>query len=208
MTDEQKQAVESLDSTSALANEAGPDDLDVPTGPSPSQGADGDVNGEPLNGGLDPRHCEHFYGDGRRCKGWKVSGSSYCAGHSGLGVAASPEAAAAAARHSAEVRQMKAQVAKRRPIEVVREGLEADAEAFYRVRREIALDSTAATGDRLRAIEQIESRALGKPKETVETQEVKSEADRALDEMSLEELEALVQRGMHLRAVEDEAAEG
>src|SRR5436309_3030542 len=44
---------------------------------------------------------------------------------------------------------------------------QADAEAFYRVRREIALDSTTPTGDRLRAIEQIESRALGKPKETI-----------------------------------------
>src|SRR5438477_8538941 len=40
----------------------------------------------------------------------------------------------------------------------------------FRVRREIALDSTAPTGDRLRAIEQIESRALGKPKETVTTE--------------------------------------
>ena len=38
------------------------------------------------------------------------------------------------------------------------------------MRREIALDSTAPTGDRLRAIEQIESRALGKLKETVEHQ--------------------------------------
>jgi hypothetical protein len=57
-----------------------------------------------------------------------------------------------------------------------------------------------STGD-----EQLESRALGKPKETVETQTVKSEADEALDNMSTEELEALVQRGMHLRAIEDEA---
>jgi hypothetical protein len=54
-------------------------------------------------------------------------------------------------------------------------------------------------------MEQLESRALGKPKETVETHEVKSEADEALDNMSTEELEALVQRGMHLRAIEDEA---
>jgi hypothetical protein len=65
---------------------------------------------------------------------------------------------------------VKARVAKRRPIDVVREGLEADAEAFYRVRREIALDSSAPTGDRLRAIEQLENRGMGKPKETVEHQ--------------------------------------
>jgi hypothetical protein len=51
--------------------------------------------------------------------------------------------------------------------------------AFYRVRRKIALDETAPVGDRLRAIEQIENRALGKPREsmTVETEE--SEAARA-----------------------------
>jgi len=75
------------------------------------------------------------------------------------------------------------------------------------VRREIALDSSAPTGDRLRAIEQLESRALGKPKETVEHQgDGKSEADRMLDRMSTEELEELVQRGRHLRALNEEAA--
>jgi hypothetical protein len=167
--------------------------------------AQADVNDSAKS--VDARHCEHRREDGRPCKGWKVTGSPYCAGHSGLGVAASPEVAAAAARQSAEVRQMKAQVAKRRPIDVVREGLEADAEAFYRVRREIALDSSAPTGDRLRAIEQLESRALGKPKETVEHQgDGKSEADRMLDRMSTEELEELARSGRHLRVLNEGAA--
>ena len=48
-------------------------------------------------------------------------------------------------------------------------------------------------------MEQLESRALGKPKETVEHQDGKSEVDEALDRMSTEDLEALVQQGRHLR---------
>jgi hypothetical protein len=72
--------------------------------------------------------------------------------------------------------------------------------------REIALDSSAPTGDRLRAIEQLESRALGKPKETVEHQDGKSEADRMLDRMSTEEFEELARSGRHLRVLNEEAA--
>ena len=56
-------------------------------------------------------------------------------------------------------------------------------------------------------MEQLESRALGKPKETVEHQDGKSAVDEAIDRMSTEELEALVQQGRHLRSVQDEAAE-
>jgi hypothetical protein len=54
-------------------------------------------------------------------------------------------------------------------------------------------------------MEQLESRGLGKPNETVEHQDGKSEADRMLDRMSTEELEELVQRGRHLRALNEEA---
>ena len=44
-------------------------------------------------------------------------------------------------------------------------------------------------------------------KETVEHQgDGKSEADRMLDRMSTEELAELVQRGRHLRALNEEAA--
>jgi hypothetical protein len=155
---------------------------------------------------VDSRRCEQRKEDGRRCRGWKVSGSSYCAGHTGLGVAASPEAAAAAARQSAVVRQEKAQVAKRRALDVYREAVEEHAEAFVQARLSIINDSTASAGDRLRAMEQLESRALGKPKETLEHQDGKSEVDRMLDRMSTEELEELARSGRHLRAVEQAAA--
>jgi hypothetical protein len=56
-------------------------------------------------------------------------------------------------------------------------------------------------------MEQLESRALGKPKETLETVDGKTEVDEALDRMPAEDLEALVQRGKHLRAGRAEAAE-
>jgi hypothetical protein len=78
--------------------------------------------------------------------------------------------------------------------------------AFVAARLSIINDSTASAGDRLRAMEQLESRALGKPKETLEHQDGKTEVDRAMDEMSIEDLEALVQQGRHLRAVEQAAA--
>jgi hypothetical protein len=46
--------------------------------------------------------------------------------------------------------------------------VEENAEAFVAARLSIINDSTAPAGDRLRAMEQVESRALGKPKERVE----------------------------------------
>jgi hypothetical protein len=49
------------------------------------------------------------------------------------------------------------------------------------------------------------SRVYGKPKETVAVEREESPVDRRLREMSTEELEALVQRGRHLRAVYDDA---
>lgn len=61
-----------------------------------------------------------------------------------------------------------------------------------RVRREIALDSSAPTGDRLRAIEQVESRALGKPKETLVQETEEPEALRLLREMSDADLERII----------------
>jgi hypothetical protein len=50
-------------------------------------------------------------------------------------------------------------------------------------------------------MEQLESPALGKPKETVEHQDGKIEAERMLDSMSTEELEELARSGRHLRAL-------
>jgi hypothetical protein len=55
-------------------------------------------------------------------------------------------------------------------------------------------------------MDQLESRALGKPKETVEHQDGKSEAEHMLDRMSTEELEELARSGRHLRALNEEAA--
>jgi hypothetical protein len=77
-------------------------------------------------------------------------------------------------------------------------GVPAGAEEFVAAKIAIAMDTTAPAGDRLRAMEQLESRALGKPKETVEHQDGKSDADDLLDRMSTEELEALAHQP-HLR---------
>ena len=130
--------------------------------------------------------------------------SHLCAGHAGKGLAANP---VAAAHQSAISRQTQAEVRKKRAIEVYRDAVEELAQSFVDARLSIINDPTAPSGDRLRAMEQLESRALGKPKETVEHQDGKSPVDEALDRMSTEELEALVQQGRHLRAAQDEAAE-
>jgi len=53
---------------------------------------------------------------------------------------------------------------------------------------------TAPPGDRLRAIEQLESRALVKPKKTVEQVNPNAELDRKLDAMNLDELRQLAAR--------------
>jgi hypothetical protein len=82
----------------------------------------------------------------------------------------------------------------------------ADAEAFYRVRREIALDSSAPTGDRLRAIEQIESRALGKPKETIATEPEEPEILQELRALTPEERRNLLRSWNE--AADEQAAEG
>ena|SRR2546423_4400926 len=54
--------------------------------------------------------------------------------------------------------------------DVYREAVEEHAEAFVQARLSIINDSAASAGDRLRAMDQLESRALGRPKETVEHQ--------------------------------------
>ena len=53
---------------------------------------------------------------------------------------------------------------------------------------------TAPPGDRLRAIEQLESRALVKPKKTVEQVNPNAELDRKLDAKNLDELRQLAAR--------------
>jgi hypothetical protein len=61
--------------------------------------------------------------------------------------------------------------------------------------------------ERLKAARDLEDRGMGKPKETVETVDGKTEVDEALDRMPTEDLEALVRRGRELRLVQGEAAE-
>jgi hypothetical protein len=56
-------------------------------------------------------------------------------------------------------------------------------------------------------MEQLESRALGKPKETVAHEAEESEAQKRMRSMTTEELEQAFQSRRHLRPVEDEAAE-
>lgn len=69
---------------------------------------------------------------------------------------------------------------------------------LLQARPSIINDQAASAGDRLRAME-LESRALGKPKETVEHQDsAVNEHERALMELTPEERQAL------LRAVPDE----
>jgi hypothetical protein len=81
------------------------------------------------------------------------------------------------------------------------------AQSFVDARLSIIKDPKASSGDRLRAMEQLESRALGRPKETVEHQrDGETPIQRRLNQMSTEDLEAIVQRGRQLRAVQDEEA--
>ena len=68
-------------------------------------------------------------------------------------------------------------------------------------------DPTAPASDRLRAMEQLESRAIGKPKETVEQVNEEPEATQWLRQMTAEERRALMRR-LHENPDEDAAAEG
>ena len=74
----------------------------------------------------------------------------------------------AAAHQSAINRQTQAEVRKKRAIDVYRDAVEELAQSFVDARLSIINDPRAPSGDRLRAMEQLESRALGRPKETVE----------------------------------------
>jgi hypothetical protein len=88
----------------------------------------------------------------------------------------------------------KARVAKKWAIDVYRDAIEEHARSFVDARLQIINDATAPSSDRLRAMEQLESRALGKPKETVLQEQDEPEAMKILRELSDEELEAAIQR--------------
>jgi hypothetical protein len=162
------------------------------------QEASAGVNGQ-RSPSVHPRSCEHVGADGSRCRGWKVKGERLCAGHLGRGVAANPAAyARGAAARSAEIRHGKAEARKRRALDVYRDAVEENAQSFVDARLQIINDQAAPAGDRLRAMEQLESRALGKPKESVTVDTEESETERALKALTPEERLALWQkRGLH-----------
>ena len=82
--------------------------------------------------------------------------------------------------------------------------MEERAQSFVDARLSIINDPTAPSGDRLRAMEQLESRALGRPKETVEHQGEDDPLRAELLKIPQEERRAWL-RDLNSRA--DEAAE-
>jgi hypothetical protein len=64
--------------------------------------------------------------------------------------------------------------------------------AFVDARLQIINDPTASAGDRLRAMEQLESRALGKPKETVEQVNEEPEFVKELRALTVEQRRQLL----------------
>ena len=130
---------------------------------------------------LDPRKCQRIRDNGQQCRAPRVKGKDLCAGHLGLGVAA-PDSSQHRAK-SLETRRLKAQTVKKRAIDVYREAVEQHAAAFVQARLQIIRDPQVNASDRLRAMEQLESRALGRPVEIVE------DTRRDTQELSLHELQ-------------------
>jgi DNA-directed RNA polymerase sigma subunit (sigma70/sigma32) len=147
--------------------------------------------------------CAATKRDGAPCRAFAMAESGLCAGHAGKGLAANP---VAAAHQSALNRQTQAEVRKKRAIDVYREAVEEHAQSFVDARLQIINDSTAPTGDRLRAMEQLESRALGKPKESVTVDTEESDAERALRELTPEQRLVLWRR-RGLRPVDEQTQE-
>lgn len=146
----------------------------------------------------DERRCSHVYEDGdkagERCVSWamKDSAAQLCAGHAGVGVAASPEAARAAQALSAERSRERAEKPVRSAKQVFREGVERDAEEFYAIKLAIARDERAPASDRLRAMEALETRAMGRPTERVEVESKTPTTVTELQAMSMEERIAFI----------------
>lgn len=104
-------------------------------------------------------------------------GSQLCSGHAGRGVAASPEAARAAQRRASSNRRKQADAAKKSAQELYREALQANAAAFADARVKCALDETVSWPERLKAMEALENRALGRPTEHVQTEDVSAKPE-------------------------------
>lgn len=154
----------------------------------------------------DERRCTHVYEDGEkaglRCVGWsmKDSAAQLCAGHAGVGVAASPEAARAAQAVGAARRSEEAQKARETPQQVYRRLLREHAEKLGARLLDIAANGNDA--DSLRAIEQLTSRVMGKPKDTIEVETKTPSSIDDLRAMTMEERRAFIRA--HTRAVNED----
>ena len=153
--------------------------------------ADGEA-GEAL---VDPRRCTHVKDDGTRCKGWKMSGSDFCAGHTlGFGRGSDPREAAsksaAVRKGHAQARSEALQAARRRPQDVYRAALVEHAEEL--AARLLDIARNGSDSDALRAVEALNSRVLGRPTERVEVQAEVPETVEALRRMSSAERMALL----------------
>ena len=126
---------------------------------------------------------------GQRCTAPVVKGERYCAGHAGLGLGGTSDKAREAQAKAAATRRRQAEASKKTAAQVYREAVEANAVAFAAARVKIALDETASPADRMKAMEALENRALGRPTEHVQTEDVSS---KAAEELSLAELVASV----------------
>jgi hypothetical protein len=142
---------------------------------------------------IDARHCTFVKDDGSRCKGWKVKGTDLCAGH-GAGFGHGGADPREAASRSAEVRRGNAEVRKRRPQEVYNEAMVENAAEFVAARLALIRDPRALPSDRLRAMEQLEARAMGKPKEHVLVEAEEPESLAAIRAMSRDERRDLMRR--------------
>ena len=119
---------------------------------------------------------------GEQCKAFAVHGEQYCAGHLGLGKL-DPHRAA---EISAQVRRDTAEERRKAPIDVYRDTLARNAADYAERLDKIIRDGN--DGDALRALEQLTSRVLGKPKEIVETVTDKPAELARLEDLSDEEL--------------------
>ena len=144
---------------------------------------------------------------GEQCAGFAVHGENLCAGHLGRGVAAGGDVAREAQRQGAARRSAMLQERKRRPQDVYAEALNAHAEAMSERLVKIATDQASSDADALRAIEALNSRVLGRPRELLETVTKPEEVQR-MEEMTDAELwaalEASRQAWREVRSTPDE----
>lgn len=142
----------------------------------------------------DDRRCTGVGKDGERCKGWAMRehAQQLCGGHAGVGVAASPEAARAAQAKGAQRRSEDAEKPVRSAKQVYRQAVESAAQEFVDIRLAIARDTGASDGDRLRAMEQLETRAMGRPTEHIEVETKVPQSEAELAAMTVEERAAFI----------------